>query len=469
MPSTDFNIKPLSQDEVGDFFYGRRSELDFLLNQITKSKGGKAFAISGRRGSGKSTLINKLIKELKDKKENYLIVKVDVPKEFDEFFLLKRILRAVCEEAKEEANVNTVEKDKDLLIDVCVKLKRLDYQTTQINEVGKEKAVIKAVKGSVNAVIAKVGGDRSVEDSEIEKTIKEIQFLDYDLERVQAALKELLNKLKKVFEGGIVIIVDETDKSNYVDAIKTLDNVKPLFWLENCYYIFVGSEEFHEDYLSGIKTGKKTLLDSLFTRIVYLRPFGKEDLVKVLKLRIGKEVAEGKNEILETIATISKGNPRDAIRYCDLLVGECGSFENAKLEDLQRVIQYTFPHFPPGNLNHFIPISLFISELVSDTMDPIIESCAVSIVSYILEMKPKPEKKGRSEFFSCDKKVVGEAIVADSSKKYGFSMTEFETALAFLSELGLVTRDSEDKNLTLTILDHPRLLEHKKMFEHVMR
>lgn len=466
MPSTDFNIKPLSPDEVGDFFYGREGdELEFLLNQITKSKGGKAFAISGRRGSGKSTLINKLINSIEGDKENYLIVKVEVPKEFDEIFLLKRILRKVCEKAVKEENVK---KDDKLLIDILVKLIRLDYQTKHSQQVGNRTSFSGAIKGSLNKIIATLGVEISAEKALENVEVSEIQVKEYDLERVQNDLEKLLEELKDVFKG-IVIIVDETDKSNYVEAVKTLDNNKPLFWLENCYYIFVGSEEFHEDYLSGIKTGKKTLLDSLFTRIVYLRPFGKEDLVRMLKLRIGKEVAEGKNEILETIATISKGNPRDAIRYCDLLVGECGSIENAKLEDLQRVIQYTFPHFPPGNLNHFIPISLFISELVSDTMDPIIESCAVSIVSYILEMKPKPEKKGRSEFFSCDKKVVGEAIVEDSSKKYGFSMTEFETALAFLSELGLVTRDSKDKNLTLTILDHPRLLKYKKMFEHVMR
>ena len=465
MPSLDFNIKPLEQKEVDDFFFGRRSELEFLLNQITKSHGGKAFAISGRRGAGKSTLINKLINELKDKEENYLIVKVDVPKEFDEFFILKRILRAVCEGATKETKV---QESNDLLIDVCVKLKRLDYQTTQVNEVGKEKAVIKAVKGSVNAVIVKVGGDRSVEDSKIEKTIKEIQLLDYDLERVQAALQELLKKLGQVFKG-IVIIVDETDKSNYVEAVKTLDNIKPLFWLENCYYIFVGSQEFHEDYLSGIKTGKKTLLDSLFTRIIYLHPFSKDDLVRVLKLRIGKEVDTGKNEILETIATLSKGNPRDAVRYCDLLVGECGTIENASLDDLQRVIQYTFPHFPPGNLNHFIPISLYLSELISDTMDPVIESCAVSIVSHILELKPRSEMKGGSEVFSCDKKTIEEAIAGVPSKKYGFSRTEFETALAFLNELGLVTRDSEDKNITLTLLDDPILSKYERMFEYVIR
>jgi hypothetical protein len=208
------------------------------------------------------------------------------------------------------------------------------------------------------------------------------------------------------------------------------------------------------------------LLDSLFTRIIYLHPFSKDDLVRVLKLRIGKEVDKGKNEMLETIATLSKGNPRDAMRYCDLLVGECGTIENANLDDLQRVIQYTFPHFPPGNLNHFIPISLFISELISDTMDPVIESCAVSIVSHILELKPRSERRGGSEVFSCDKKTIEEAIAGTPSKKYGFSRTEFETALAFLNELGLVTRD---RNITLTLLDDPILSKYERMFESVIR
>jgi len=253
-----------------------------------------------------------------------------------------------------------------------------------------------------------------------------------------------------------------------VDAIKTLDSVKPLFWIPKCYYIFVGSEEFYEDYLSGIKTGKKTLLDSLFTRIIYMHPFTKDDLMEILKLRIDKKDDKEKNEILETIATLSKGNPRDAIRYCDLLVGECGSIESAKLDDLQRVIKYTFPHFPPGNLNHFIPISVYISALISNTMDPVIESCAVSIVSHILELKPHSEIKAGSEIFSCNKKAIEEAIVEAPNKKYGFSRTEFETALAFLNELGLVISDSEDKYITLTLLDDQDLLEYKAMFEHII-
>jgi DNA polymerase III delta prime subunit len=465
MPYVDFNIKPLSLEEVDEFFYGRKDELDFLLNQITKSKGGKAFAISGRRGSGKSTLITKLIKSLEEDKENYLIVKMDVPKEFDEIFLLKRILRKVCEKALKEENVK---KHDELLIDILVKMMRLDYQTKHSQQVGNKTSFSGAIKGSLNKIIASLGVEITAQTALEKAKVSEIRIKEYDLERVQNDLEKLLEKLKNVFRG-IVIIVDETDKSNYVEAVKTLDNVKPLFWLDKCYYIFVGSEDFYEDYLSGMKTGKKTLLDSLFTRIVYLQPFGKDDLLEMLKRKIGKEADEKTKDILGIIATISKGNPRDAIRYCDLLVGQCGSIEDATIDNLEKVIKYTFPHFPPGNLNQFIPISLYISECLSNIMDPVIESCAVSIAAYILEMKPEPEKNESLEVFRCDKEAVEVAIFGDPSKRYGFCRTEFETALAFLSELGLITSENEDRTLRLTILHHPDLLNYEKMFKDVLR
>ena len=461
MPSTYFNIKPLSlsQDEVGDFFYDREGdELDFLLNQITKSKGGKAFAISGRRGSGKSTLIHKLIKSLEKDKENYLIVKVDVPKEFDELFLLKRILRKVCETAIIDGRIN---KDDIMLGEVLAKLIHLDYQTARINEIGEEETVIKAIRGGVKAIV-EIGGDRSTVHNEIDKTINEMRFLEYDLERVQSDLEKLLNKLKEVFKG-IVIIVDETDKSNYVEAVKTLDNIKPLFWLENCYYIFVGSQEFYEDYLGGIKTGRKTLLDSLFTKIIYLRPFTKDDLIGMLEKRFSKEVSEETSEILDIIATISKGTPRDAMRYCDLLVGECGSIEDATLADLRKVIYDTFPRFPPGNLKYFIPLSSHISEIAHRIIiEPATESCAVSIIACILEMKPHSESETDHQIFNCEKGIVTEALIGDSGEKYGYSKTEFETALTFLEELGLVSEKNE--NLTLIILNDI-LSEYKRVLE----
>ena len=464
MSSTYFNIKPLSQDEVGDFFHGREGELNFLLNQITKSKGGKAFAISGRRGSGKSTLINKLINSIEGDKENYLIVKVDVPKEFDEIFLLKRILRKVCEKAVKEENVK---KDDKLLIDILVKLIRLDYQTKHSQQVGNKTSFSGAIKGSLNKIIATLGVEISAERALEKVEVSEIQVKEYDLERVQNDLEKLLKELKNVFKG-IVIIVDETDKSNYVEAVKTLDNIKPLFWLENCYYVFVGSQEFYEDYLGGIKTGRKTLLDSLFTKIIYLSPFTKDDLIGMLEKRFSKEVSEETSEILDIIATISKGTPRDAMRYCDLLVGECGSIEDATLADLRKVIYDTFPRFPPGNLKYFIPLSSHVSEIAHRIIiEPATESCAVSIIACILEMEPHSESKTDRQIFNCEKRIVMEALIGDSSEKYGYSKTEFKTALTFLEESGLVIEErviEEKRNLTLIILNDI-LSEYEKVLE----
>lgn len=124
-----FNIKPLSNKELKDYFYGREDELNFLVTQITKSEGGKAFAISGSRGSGKSTLINKLKNSLINRKENYLIVRVDVPKKFDELLLLKRILREVSNKAIEA--LRGKEKYENWRNRIAGKLTRLDFQATR--------------------------------------------------------------------------------------------------------------------------------------------------------------------------------------------------------------------------------------------------------------------------------------------------------------------------------------------------
>jgi energy-coupling factor transporter ATP-binding protein EcfA2 len=471
MSSTYFNIKPLSEEEVGNFFYLRggesdyslRRELDFLLNQITKSKGGKAFAISGTRGSGKSTLINKLIESVKEDKGNYLIVKVDVPKKFDESFLLKRILRKVCEAAVKDEDVK---KNDELLIDILVKLMRLDYQTKHSQQVGNKTSFSGAIKGSLSKIIATLGVELNVQKALEKVEVSEIQVKEYDLERVQNDLEKLLEELnlRKLFKG-IVIIVDETDKSNYLEAVKTLDNIKPLFWLDNCYYIFVGSQEFYADYLRGIKTGRKTLLDSLFTKIIYLPPFTRDDLIGMLEKRFSGEISEETSKIVDIIATISKGSPRDAMRYCDLLAGERGSIEEATVADLGNVINDTFPRFPPENLKYFIPLSSSVSEIAHEAMtEPTTESCAVSIIACILEMQPHFDDEADRVIFNCEKEKVRDAISGDSSEKYGYSRTEFEAALTFLYEHGSVIE--EKGNIKLIVLKKT-LSEYKSVLDMI--
>jgi len=471
MSSTYFNIKPLSEEEVGNLFYVRggesdhslRRELEFLLNQITKSKGGKAFAISGTRGSGKSTLINMLIKSVKEDKENYLIVKVDVPKEFDESFLLKRILRKVCEAAIKDEDVK---KNDELLIDILVKLMRLDYQTKHSQQVGDKTSFSGAIEGSLSKIIATLGIKITAQKALEKVEVSEIQVKEYDLERVQNDLEKLLEELKdeskNVFKG-IVIIVDETDKSNYLEAVKTLDNIKPLFWLDNCYYIFVGSQEFYADYLRGIKTGRKTLLDSLFTKIIYLPPFTRDDLIGMLEKRFSGEISDETSKVVAIIATISKGSPRDAMRYCDLLAGERGSIEEATVADLGNVINDTFPRFPPENLKYFIPLSSSVSEIAHDARtEPTTESCAVSIIACILEMEPHFVDETNRVIFNCEKEKVRDAISGDSSEKYGYSRTEFEAALTFLYEHGFVIE--EKGNLKLILLKKT-LSEYKSVLD----
>lgn len=455
-----FNIKPLSNKELKDYFYGREDELNFLVTQITKSEGGKAFAISGSRGSGKSTLINKLKDSLINRKENYLIVRVDVPKKFDELLLLKRILREVSYKAIEVLKG----KNEGWRERMARKLIRLDYQTMQSRQFEAGKIDEKTVKGGIDFYL-NIGKETTKSKVDIERTTYETKYREYDIESVQNDLQRLLEDLlnEKIFYK-IVIIVDETDKSDYTEAVKILNDIKSLFWIDRCYYIFVGSEEFYEDYTRGIKTGKKTLLDSLFTRIIYLQPFDKDDIIELLKKRIGKEISEETNEVLDIISALSKGSPRDAVRYCDLLVGECGSIEDATLGDLGRIIQDTYPNFPRENIKYFIPLSTFISDVAPGHLDPIAESCAINIISSIMEMDPSPEEKDAVMVLGCSKQVIEDAIVG-KSEEGKFSKTQFDVALAFLKELAIIT---EDKGENTLILEDISDIKYKRIFDKVI-
>ncbi len=79
----------------------------------------------------------------------------------------------------------------------------------------------------------------------------------------------------------------------------------------------------------------------------------------------------------------------------------------------------------------------------------------------ILEMKPHFDDEADRLIFNCEKGKVRDAIV-DSSEKYGYSRTEFEAALTFLDEHGLVIE--ENANLKLIVLN-ATLSEYKSVLD----
>ena len=452
-----FNIKPLSgSDEIDKFFFAREDELAFLMNQICDSNGGKAFAISGRRGSGKSTLMNKLITSLDKRDEKYLIVKVEVPKEFDEILLLKRLLRKVCESV-----VSLLPQKDPLLLEIIQKLIKLDFQTRYAQQIGDKNTLQTAIKARLTAIFTGLDVAASVEKSTTTEIIDEICSREYDVESIQHDLHDLLEKLADKFDG-IVIIVDETDKSDYIGAIRTLDNIKSLFWVEKCFYLFIGSEDFYEDYTTGIKTGRKTLLDSLFTRIIYLQPFDNDQIEKLLLKRFETDISDDAKKIIRTVSILSKGSPRDAVRYCDLLIGERKNISNASLSDLGNIIKDSYPNFPRNNIRYFIPFSIYISEVSPRHIDPIVESCAIYMVATVMEMDPNPEEIGGTNVFMCDKTILEHAIVGEPTRGK-FTQTQYDIALSFLKEIGVIY---EENNYIKLEDNTPK--EHKAPFEDLI-
>ena len=61
-----FSIKELSsKEELERLFVNREMELKQLVNGLDSSEGGVVYGISGKRGSGKSTVLNKALAEMR--------------------------------------------------------------------------------------------------------------------------------------------------------------------------------------------------------------------------------------------------------------------------------------------------------------------------------------------------------------------------------------------------------------------
>ena len=92
-----FSIKELqNKDELDKLFVNRDTEIKQLINGLDSSEGGVVFGISGLRGSGKSTILNKTLEELKNK--DSLVFNIKASGTFSEVEFLEKILTDVCDQ-----------------------------------------------------------------------------------------------------------------------------------------------------------------------------------------------------------------------------------------------------------------------------------------------------------------------------------------------------------------------------------
>lgn len=123
----------------------------------------------------------------------------------------------------------------------------------------------------------------------------------------------------------ILVVVDDTDKVGYADSVRVLNNLRGLFQNANAYFLFVGSEDFYEEWYSYNAPGTRAEIDSVFHDVYYLPVLSVGDARSFL----GKLVSHHSSypadiEIkldwyAEILLFISQGLPRQLNRALDLL------------------------------------------------------------------------------------------------------------------------------------------------------
>lgn len=309
-----FSIKELGTSaELKRLFVNREVESRQLQNTLSGSEGGVVYGISGIRGSGKSTVLNKALDEIRIR--GGLVFKVRASGTFSELDFLQKLLTDICD----QIDIKKVSKK------VKEELFRLKTNLLYNEKVGEEKSSDASIRASIKASLATLFGFEIGSDikegvkRQIEKTLK-----PYSKSTLTREILQFLSLLKKETKSKFIVIgIDETDKCRFEEAEKLLDSIKSVLGTEDCHFVFVGTLDFHKNFAQAFK-GKEeeATLASIFEGIVKIPPLSDGKIVEIIQKRLDyySSTKPPKNpfsrEALKVVLELANGNPKQALRLC---------------------------------------------------------------------------------------------------------------------------------------------------------
>lgn len=225
-------MTPLKGDYLKSFYVPPYSEIrprlfEELKSPLLTSENPDKFLLSGYKGCGKSTELNRLCTD-EDIKKNFLVVKFSIKEVLDVFdFDYKDLLLVISAQIYNSAKNEKIKITKDVLNDI-------ERWTDKI-EIIKTKTKSGEVEGGVKLdfIYAKIGSWLKVEDStrkEIRKEIKQkVSDLVYNINRMLADIQN---------SKPILLVIEDLDKLPSDSAIELFySNISPFMQL-NCKIIF---------------------------------------------------------------------------------------------------------------------------------------------------------------------------------------------------------------------------------------
>lgn len=307
-----FSIRELiGSDELQKLFVDREKEVKPLRNTFTGSKGGVVCGISGIRGSGKSTVLNKVLDDIK--KENGSVVKVKASGTYAELDFLHKLLTDILDQIEMQDLPNEI-------VEEVVRLKTNLLYTEKVAEgKGSEASIRASIKASILSFLGSEVG------SEIKETITkkvERQIRPYSKSTLTREILQFLSLFRKKTTYDCMIVgIDETDKCRFETAEKLLDSIKSVLGTEHCHFVFVGTSQFHENFAQAFKgQEEEATLASIFEDIVLIRPFSDKEVLEIISKRLTYHSIDGKprnpysTEAMQVILELANGNAKQAMR-----------------------------------------------------------------------------------------------------------------------------------------------------------
>lgn len=280
-------------------FVGRNDELDELVARIVLSDGG-AFLVTGYRGVGKSTFVNRVIEQVRTHLRQskmlghpiqFVDVHLNIPRAMDAVELMYHVLRGLYLRLAALSLLDSldpsVRRDLELAFErtsrsIALKSSRALENTAGVN-LGAPSASLLQGSGAFS-----FGTRRSLAES------RDIAYLAYD---DKAAEHDLVNIARRLAHGylpqqrwwerlfgatpaqrslKVLLVFDELDKiddrnpgGSSIDGI--LGNLKTLFTTSGISFLFVAGKDIHDRWMDDVGRGD-SIYESVFSYALYLSP-----------------------------------------------------------------------------------------------------------------------------------------------------------------------------------------------------
>jgi len=304
-----------------------------MVERIIFSKTGGCFLLTGYRGVGKTTFVDKVLMEAasinnKKKAPKIIPIKFNIAKELTEEQLMHQIIKRLYKGLKDE--VNDEELKEKLNKAYLRTLFKMSIESENIKKDILAKTVatsgeieggtsIKLLKGRIRISIA---WNRNKQNENLERAVSQATYLDYDAKSAEEDFIDIakrITKLEKDQRPFPIFVIDELDKltgneeGQNKDKIESiLMNLKNVLSAPGIIFIIIAGIRFY-DQVEEDKEREDSLYQSIFSYDFYL---GKDWNIgnRLLKCFLKNYNHDEKLDILSHyIVFHSKGVIRNAI------------------------------------------------------------------------------------------------------------------------------------------------------------